>query len=251
MFAQARSRMASPYSRMAAWAPSSPVSRTCRSSGRIRRSVYRCRITTSSPSTRTLSDAPSSSSSSSPGANRSRAKCRCSNSCASASRPTRSRAKTSRYFSFTCSRVVSLGAPKRSRMTLKTTLKAGRVKTIITSPGIPSAGSKRASGWESCALSSRYSSVLPCRCRPMEVYSSCTGLAGISERRKATVSHGRSVSAWKYERAKEKTRCTSSRSVSTASGRTPSGRCSSGISSGTSSPDSGRRRATRYAALLR
>ena len=52
----------------------------------------------------------------------------------------------------TARRVVFLGAPKLSLMTLNTTLNEGRVKTAITMPSSPSAKAKRASGSSRCRM---------------------------------------------------------------------------------------------------
>ncbi|MNN82174.1 hypothetical protein D3C81_1990800 [compost metagenome] len=54
-------------------------------------------------------------------------------------RPTRSCCLTSWYLDFTSSRVVSLGAGKKSLMTLNTYGYDGSVNTSITSPRMPGA----------------------------------------------------------------------------------------------------------------
>jgi hypothetical protein len=56
-----------------------------------------------------------------------------------------------------------LGGAKRSRMTLKTRSRPGKVKTIITMPGRPGAMRKRSGDSAKCSMRFRYSSLLPCR----------------------------------------------------------------------------------------
>ncbi len=84
-------------------------------------------------------------------------------------RPARSWYFTSRYFSCTRRRSPCFGGSNQSRITLKTYGNDGHVKTTMTSPFVPGAGTNVSVECFMCSMKSRKKCVLPCFCRPIIV----------------------------------------------------------------------------------